>query len=414
MRVFRHISRFVRGALAPAERLIHDRGLPATARREARHDRRGLPVEDAGAAAAAAAAVDWLCEAQDRATSAHHGVGETGGLASEYSLISDWSAPTTADTARAAAAMLPYAVRCGEERLLERCRRMLDALLVVQSGGGGFRASNDDTDEPTSFTTGHALRALTAGASSLHDARYRQAMHRAAAWLLEMQDTDGWWRVQAAPNRLPDEARFGGAAAWALIDAARLSPGRGYEGAAIRSVDWLLRHQRANGWFGRSQMAQPTYPLTDAVAHMFRAVVELAHFTGEERYLNAASVTADSVARVIDLDGFLAGRLRSDWSGAVSWASPGGTAHLAHALLLVHDSTARPAHLAAAERASRFVRRSMRLSGAAGVVGGVKGSVPTDGEHRPYAFTAAAAACVVAGATAEMERATAPRGARHA
>ncbi len=291
---------------------------------------------------------------------------------------------------------------------------MLDSLLVVQLADGGFRASSADTELPTSFTTGHALRALAAGAASFQDARYRRAMQRAAAWLLAMQDTDGWWRAQAAADRLPDEASYGGAAAWGLIDAARLTPGRGYEGAAIRSIDWLLRHQRANGWFGRSHIAQPTYPLTDAVAHVFRAVVEVAHFTGDERYSNAANATADSLARVIGLDGFLPGRLRSDWSGAVSWASPGGTAHLAHALLLLHDRTARPAHLAAAERANRFVRRSLRLSGAAGVVGGVKGALPADGEHRPYAFTAVAASCVVAAADAELTRAAAPRDARHA
>ena len=407
-RVFRHMERFVRAAFAPAQRLTRDRGLPAAARREARRDRRGLPTDDPGAAAAARAAVDWLCEAQDRSTSAD------GGVASEYSLINEWSASTTVDTARAAAAMIPYAVRAADDRLLERCRRMLDSLLVVQLASGAFRASSGDTEYPTSYTTGHALRALAAGAASFHDARYRQAMYRAAAWLLEMQDTDGWWRVQAAPDRLPDEASYGGAPAWGLIDAARLSPGRGYEGAAIRSVDWLLRHQRPNGWFGRSHIAQPTYPLTDAVAHVFRAVVEVAHFTGDERYLNAANATGDSLSRVIGLDGFLPGRLRSDWSGAVAWCSPGGTAHLAHALLLLHDRTSRPAHLAAAERANRFVRRSIRMSGFTGVVGGVKGSVPADGENRPFAFTTAAAACVVAGAAAELTRAATARDARHA
>ena len=409
-RVIRHLDRLLQRALAPAVRRLRDRGLPSAARREARHDRRGAAPDDPGAAAAATAAVDWLCEAQDHSTS------EDGGVAREYSLIKGWSSSTPADTARAAAALLPHALRRGDERLLERCRRMLDFLVTVQLADGGFRAGagSADAERPASFATGHALRALTAGAAAFRDARYRQAMHRAAGWLLESQDTDGWWRMQAAPDRLPDEASYGGAAVWGLFDAARLAPGRSYERAAIRSVDWLLRHQRANGWFGRSHVEQPTFPLTDAVAHVFRAVVEAAHFTGDERYLSAANATADSVARVIGLDGFLPGRLRSDWSGAVSWASPGGTAHLAHALLLLHDQTARPAHLAAAERANRFVRRSIHFSGTAGTVGGVKGSLPVDGDHRQYAFTTAAATCIVCGAAAELARAAAPRGARHA
>ncbi|MFN8581532.1 MAG: hypothetical protein U0163_11220 [Gemmatimonadaceae bacterium] len=118
--------------------------------------------------------------------------------------------------------------------------------------------------------------------------------------------------------------------AWGLLEAARVAPAAGYEQAAIRNVRWALTHQRANGWFGRSCVDEPTQPLTHAIGYVLRGILEAYRFTGEESFLTAAMKTADALINVLDGDGFLPGRLRSDWSAAVSWACLTGTSQLAH------------------------------------------------------------------------------------
>jgi hypothetical protein len=409
-RVVRHVDRLAQRVIAPVTRSLRARGFPTAARQEAERDRRQGLGEDPGAPAFATAAASWLRAAQD------HSADGTGGVARTYSLVRGWSPSDAGATGRAVAALLAHA-RAGDTELLDRSRRMLDFLVSAQLANGGFlgrwRESGEHASQPATFATGQALLGLAAGAAAFGDARYRQGMARAAHWLVETQDSDGCWRPAVAVG-LPDDASYDGGAALGLLAAARATPALAYERAALRSIEWLLAHQRPNGWFGRGRIEQPTHPLSDAIAHVFRAVVDAAGFTRNEKLLNAAVATGDSLARVIGLDGFLAGRLRSDWSPAVSWASPSGTAHFAHGLLLLHVQTGRPAHLAAAQRANRFVRRSLRLAGPVGVVGGVKGCFPIDGENEQYAFTAVAAACAIDANAVEMAHAAPPRGARHA
>ena len=52
--------------------------------------------------------------------------------------------------------------------------------------------------------------------------------------------------------------------------------------------------------------------------------------------------------------------------------------------LLLHADTGDDGYLESARAANRFVRRTLRLEGSAGLRGGVKGSFPVDGAYARY------------------------------
>ena len=77
---------------------------------------------------------------------------------------------------------------------------MLDWLVSLQSPDGGFPGGIVGVADPVpvAFNTGQILMGLAAGVREFGDP-YRDAMRRAADWLVEIRDPDGCWRKFSTP-----------------------------------------------------------------------------------------------------------------------------------------------------------------------------------------------------------------------
>ncbi|MGQ7276487.1 squalene--hopene cyclase [Brevibacillus thermoruber] len=132
----------------------------------------------------------------------------------------------------------------------------------VPPGGWGF--SDINTINPDVDDTTAALRALHRAGSG--DPAIRQAWDRGLRWLLSMQNSDGGWPAfeRNTANPLVKLLPAGGAEAAFTDPSTADLTGRTLEflgnhagmtlqhPAVRRGVDWLLRHQEANGsWHGR-------------------------------------------------------------------------------------------------------------------------------------------------------------------
>lgn len=381
-RALRDIRKLFLRLADPLVAFVRSRRLPHLARHEVRHDHLGHLHQDPGSEAATRAAIEWLCEAQDRSAS------QDGGVAHHYSLIDGWSTSYPETTGYIIPTLIEYAKRTGDETVRQRAVRMLDWLVSIQLPSGGFQGGiiGAEPVQAVTFNTGQILFGLCAGVETFADPRYEVAMHRAAQWLVDTQDDDGCWRDFPSPHTSDGEKSYDTHVAWALFEAARLAPHAGYEQAAIRNVRWALSHQRSNGWFGRSCVDEPTQPLTHAIGYVLRGILEAYRFTADASLLQAAERTAEPLLRVMQPNGYLAGRLRSDWSPAVRWVCLTGTAQVATCWLLLHGMTGDPRYLEAAARANQYVRRTLHMSGPPALRGGVKGSFPVDGGYCTLRF----------------------------
>jgi Squalene-hopene cyclase C-terminal domain len=354
--------------------------LPA-ARAEQLSDSRGLATDDPGIDKAIEEGIAWLSRAQDCSASAD------GGVARHYSLISGWGPSYAETTGYIVPTLLAYSRAHNEPALAERARRMLDWLVSIQLHSGGFQGGRIGrlSDAAVTFNTGQILLGLAAGAESFGEP-YRLAMCKAADWLVDTQDADGCWRKYPTPFAASGEKTYETHVAWGLLEAARVGDNGRYANAALANVRWALRSQKENGWLENCCLTDPTQPLTHTLGYALRGVVEAYRFTRNLVFLQAAWKTADRLLRPLRKDGFLPGRLQSDWTGTVDWVCLTGSVQIASCWLLLYQWTDDVRYRDAAFAINRYVRRTMRTDGPPEIRGAIKGSFPISGRYAPYQY----------------------------
>jgi hypothetical protein len=356
--------------------------LTPAARAERRLDASGVPDRDPGLERAIDESIAWLCRAQDASKSAD------GGVARHYSLVSGWAASYPETTGYIVPTLLAYARQRGDDRVEQRARRMLDWLVSIQLPSGGFRGGSvgNLSPGPVTFNTGQILIGLAAGVHSFGDS-YREAMRKAADWLVETQDADGCWRRYSTPFAAPGEKSYETHVAWGLLEAARVDGSKTYADAALANVRWALTQQKDNGWFDNCCLSNdPTQPLTHTLGYVLRGVVEAYRFSKDAVFLKAAQRLADGLLQASKDDGFLPGRIRANWAGAVPWVCLTGSVQIAASWLLLYQATADRRYRDAAVEANRYVRRTMKTDGPPETRGGITGSFPVSGGYGTYQY----------------------------
>jgi hypothetical protein len=343
-------------------------------------DRVGLPAEDPGLEASAGAAMQWLCEAQDRSASSD------GGVARDYSLIKGWATSYPETTGYIIPTFIDYGTICRDVSLHDRARRMLDWLVRIQMPSGAFQGGKIDSTPvvPVVFNTGQILIGLARGEKAFGG--YREAMLRAADWLVRVQDDDGCWRRYQTPFATAGEKTYDTHTAWGLFEAARIEPNRGYAEAGLANIRWALTYQQENGWIDKCCLSDFAQPLTHTLGYSLRGMLEAYRYTGEASLLAAARRTADGLLSALGQDGFLPGQLARDWAPAATWACLTGSVQIAYCWLALYQETGDVRYRQAGLAANRYVRRTVKMQGPATMRGGVKGSFPVDGEYCRFEY----------------------------
>ncbi len=339
--------------------------------------------DDCGPQAAIDAGLLWLGVAQDNTASGD------GGIARHYSPLTGWAASYPETTGYAIPTLLLHGSLRADAGLLDRARRALDWLLSIQMANGAFQGSTIGVTPvvAVTFDTGQILMGLAAGARTFGEP-YTTSMGRAADWLTQTQSPDGAWRT---PNPYVDTPEgtvrtFETHVAWGLLEASRVNPDTPWAEAGLKNIRWALTHQKPNGWFANCCLDYPEEPLTHTLAYALRGVIEGYRLVRDPALLEASLRTASGLAKCIDANGFLPGRLDSEWRPRSKWACLTGTAQTAICLMLLHQETQDSALRAAALRASRYVRRTLSLDGAPETRGGVKGSFPVSGKYGHFQY----------------------------
>jgi len=377
------IRRIMPDAVLQGYRSYQDwRDLPPTARSQDRQDRDGALGEDPGSEAAIDACLAWLARAQDGSTTAD------GGVARHFSLIGGWSASYPETTGYIVPTLLREAAIRNDPDLRLRARRMLEWLVAIQLSGGGFQGGmiTQKPVMPVTFNTGQILLGLAAGTKAFGDDCYREAMNRAASWLVETQDNDGCWRRHPTPFAEPGDKAYETHVAWGLFEAERVEPGQGYGEAGLKQVRWALTLQQENGWFDNCCLDDPTRPLTHTLGYVLRGILEAYRLSEDKVLLHAAMKTADKLRDALGNDGFLPGRFDRHWHPTVPWSCLTGSVQLAYCWFQLFTLTGDPRYQKAAHKANAFVRRTIATDGPPDQKGGIRGSYPISGSYGRYQY----------------------------
>lgn len=371
--MLRHMLRAIHGRLRGF--LEHWR-MPVEARQEIRRDRKP-PGTDPGPERFIESALAWLARAQDNSAT------RDGGFARHWSWLDGWGPSYPETTGYIIPTLLEQARLRRDDNLRERAGRALDWLVSIQMSDGAFPGGviGAQPVARTTFNTGQILLGLAAGVREF-GSRFEDPTHRAARWLVSVQDELGAWSRYCSPFALPGPKAYDTHIAWGLAEAARISGEKSYENAVRRNLEWAAALQRRNGWFDRCCLSDFSRPLTHTIGYALRGFCEGYKLLKENWIRDTALRGAEALLGCLRQDGFLSGRLDSQWRPCVRWNCLTGAVQIAAVwFILAPQSTRREEMLAAARRANSFVRRTVRIDGPPDIAGGVKGSWPVDGDY---------------------------------
>ncbi len=261
--------------------------------------------------------------------------------------------------------------------------QMADYLLSQRSGKGVGHWGRRDAP-PVVFDTGQAIFGWIAAYQASGEQRYLEAAIQAAAWLAEIQDESGaWLRNQHRGTPKTIDTRV----AWALLELSDLSGKTDYAQSARRNLDWALAQQEQDGWFRHCAFTPQEAPYTHTLAYTAEGLLAGGLRLKEERYLEAARRTAESLLQLQRPDGSLAGAYAAGWRPIEGYSCLTGNCQVGIIWLRLHHLGAGKRYLEAARKAIGFVAHTQIVRGNAQEIrGGIAGSAPLWGGYERFKY----------------------------
>ncbi len=228
--------------------------------------------------------------------------------------------------------LLAYDARFPGGPAKDAVRRMAhwEADIQMPSGavqGGPVCAPEHQT--AAAFNTGMVLDGWCSVVETLRDARILDAARRAADWLVNDLDDEGYFRTNGAFVSRGEIKTYTCLCAWAMFRFGELVDEDRYRRAAVRVIEAALRQQRPNGWFAHNCLMRPEAPLTHTIGYTLQGVTEVGALAGRDDFVSAAARTVEQLAGCASPAGYLPGCLYADWQPAVFSACLTGTAQVA-------------------------------------------------------------------------------------
>ena len=328
-----------------------------------------------------AAAIDWLCLAQDT----RDGQSDAGGVSAGWSFEDGWLPSYPETTGYFIETMLAAAKALQRPELVKRALRMIDWELSIQLPDGAFPGHfGEPGSRPVIFNTGQIMHGMIAGHAQLQRDDCLASAVRAGHWLADQQDDDGCWR-RFEHNATPHV--YNTRATWALLATGLIAGETRLVQAARRNFDWALAQQTASGWFATNAFLPGRSPFTHTIAYAIRGFLESGVLLGEPRYLEVALKAARGIAAVQRPDGWLAGTYKDGWVADAGYACLTGVAQMSLNWTRLAQACGAQELRGPARSALAFLKTTQRLDYADPAVrGGIAGSAPIWGDYSRFEY----------------------------
>lgn len=328
-----------------------------------------------------AAAIDWLCRAQDVRNDRR----DAGGVSAGWSFEDGWLPSYPETTGYIVETMLAAADVLQRPELVQRAQRMIDWELSIQLPDGAFPGHfGEPGSRPVIFNTGQIMHGMIAGCTQLGRAGCLAAAVRAGHWLADQQDDDGCWR-RFEHHDTPHV--YNTRATWALLATGLIADEPRLVRAARKNLDWALTQQTASGWFATNAFVPWRSPFTHTIAYAVRGFLESGVLLGEQRYLDAALKAGRGIAAVQRADGWLAGTYKDGWVADASYACLTGIAQMSLNWTRLAQATGAGELRAHARSALAYLKSTQRLDhDDPAVRGGIAGSAPIWGDYSRFEY----------------------------
>jgi len=328
-----------------------------------------------------AAAIDWLCRAQDL----RDAEADAGGVSAGWSFEDAWLPSYPETSGYIVESFFAAAKILGRDSLRERCQRILDWELSIQNPDGSFPGHFGEAgSRPVIFNTGQIIHGMVAGYQELHREECLEAAVRAGHWMVGSQDDDGCWR-RNVHNDVPHT--YNTRAAWALLRAGLIAGDAALARAAEKNIRWALTQQTPCGWFATNAFTEGVAPFTHTIAYAIRGIMESGFLLEDEAFLAAASKAALAIAGKQRDDGGLAGTYSDNWAPRADYCCLTGLAQMTIIWQRLSRSGAVPGLDGMIQKALRYLKANHRVVGDGSPAdGGMAGSAPIWGRYSMFEY----------------------------
>jgi hypothetical protein len=333
-----------------------------------------------------AAALDWLCRAQD--------VTGGGGVSAGYHLARGWRPAFPETTGYIISTFLAAADRLDVANYRQRALRMGNWEIDIQLDSGAVRGGVGLNRDPLVFDTGQVILGWVALFRATGRERYLEAAVRAADWLADIQDQDGGW----SRHTFQGLARvYHARVAWAVLSVYDQTGRERFRHCGERHVKWVLSQATEKAWFRRMAFDDRSVPLTHTIAYTLRGLWECARLLNDEGVPRLVNRACDGIIECYRLtagraaeDGptFLPATLDKDWNpGDDSYSCLTGNVQLALLWLKMYRAGGDDRYRRAARRLIRGVKAAQSLTSRDGAIrGSVPGSRPLGGGYLSHTY----------------------------
>jgi hypothetical protein len=329
------------------------------------------------------AVADWLALAQE--------IPGDGGVSWGYTFRRGWVASYPETTGYLVPTFLAVAEHLRDPAWRERAARAISFLLPLQLAAGGFpgRTVAQNRTAPSVFNTAQIMHGLLRWSDASTDDRARRAAHKAARWLVSVQDPDGAWRSHVHNGVATTYTAH--ASCW-LADAGRLTDDPDLVAAAARHLDWVLAQQDPrSGWFDLAGFSASDHAsrvsVTHTIAYVIWGVLHLGVELDRPDAVAAARQAATAIAALLARMGTIPGVLDHAWRPRASWTCATGDAQMSLVFLRLANMDGDDRFHRAAQAAIELAGKAQRTTaGPVAVRGGIPGSVPMTGAYLPFCY----------------------------
>jgi hypothetical protein len=315
------------------------------------------------------AAIEWLdhsCE-----------ISGGSGSAATYNLLLGWEEPYPETSGYIISTFYRYADWKDDEQFSVLATELAEWLLQIQHSDGSFPGGTGEEGDPNVFNTGQITLGLVEAYERTGENKFKNAVHRACDWLVDVQADDGSWSEYDYKSTTHI---YSTRVAWALLRGAEMTTKQEYETAARKNLAWALEHRRENGWFEKASFEPGETPYLHTIAYTIRGFIECGRMLDESEIYEAGKRTADVLLELQKEDGILNGAYNSDWSPAWFYCLP-GNAQMAINWLRLYEFEGDDEYLLEARSTAEFLKRHQPMVGPDAVRGGLPGSYPFVGDY---------------------------------
>lgn len=281
--------------------------------------------------------------------------------------------------------MLEFARRYSYDAARSMALKMARWEIDIQMESGAVQGGRFSHLQPKSasvFNTGMVLIGWSAAYRECHDESYLLAAKKAAAFMLNDLDDDGYFRTHGPFVKQDRIKTYNCLCAWSLYCHGEDATDTSCKAAAIKVAESALRQQKPNGWFANNCLTNAESPLLHTIGYTLQGILEMGYLTGRSDFIEAVRLGVDPLISRISRKGFLYGRYNQDWEPANSSSCLTGSAQLAVVCFRLYECTGAYQYRVAADRLLNYLKALQDVETKNLFIrGAIAGSFPLFGEY---------------------------------